>query len=195
MSVPTIVNNMRRAGSLKPGLFETLRLSIFCGEPLAMPTVNAWQEAAPSSVIENIYGPTECTIVCMRQRPTEPPLITKERGILSINDAYDNFDIVICDPSGAALPDNEIGEIVLGSTQLADGYFNRPDLTDKAFRTIDGKRWYFTGNLGYRDAHGKFHHMGRLDNQVKMKGNRIELEEVEIYLRRACGTELAVVVA
>ncbi|MEP0940653.1 MAG: AMP-binding protein [Rhizobiaceae bacterium] len=195
MSVPTIVNNMRRAGSLKPGLFETLRLSVFCGEPLAIPTVAAWQDAAPNSVIENIYGPTECTIVCMRQRLTEPPLVTKERGILSIGDAYDNFEIVICDPTGAELPVNEIGEIVLGSTQLADGYFNRPDLTDAAFRKVSGKRWYFTGDLGYRDENGKFHHMGRLDNQVKMKGNRIELEEVETHLRRACGTELAVVVA
>ncbi|MCJ8308642.1 MAG: AMP-binding protein [Rhizobiaceae bacterium] len=195
MSVPTIVNNMRRAGSLKPGLFDTLRLSIFCGEPLAMPTVEAWQEAAPQSVIENIYGPTECTVVCMRQRLTQPPLVTRERGILSIGDAYENFDIRICDPSGAQVPTNEIGEIVLGSDQLADGYFNRPDLTDAAFRMVDGRRWYFTGDLGYRDENDKFHHMGRLDNQVKMKGNRIELEEVETHLRRACGTELAVVVA
>lgn len=194
MSVPTIVNNMRRAGRLKPDLFPTLRQSVFCGEPLAMATVEAWQEAAPNSVIENIYGPTECTVVCMRQRYTNPPLVTKERGILSIGDAYANFDITICDENGVPVADGTIGEIVLASSQLSNGYFNAPDLTAKAFREHHGVMHYYTGDLGYRDTDGKYHHMGRVDNQVKMKGNRIELEEVETHLRQVCDTELAVVV-
>ena len=93
------------------------------------------------------------------------------------------------------LPDGETGEIVLASDQLADGYFARPEQTAAAFRTVDGQRCYFTGDLGYRDGDGRFHHMGRLDNQVKLKGNRVELEEVEFHLRRASETDLAVVVA
>ena len=196
MSVPTIVNNMRRSGALKPGLFETLRLSVFCGEPLGMSTVNAWAEAAPNSVIENIYGPTECTIACTRQRLVASPPVTQERDILSIGDPYDNVGIIICDENAEQVADGQTGEIVLAGPQLADGYFKSPDQTAKAFRVIDGKRLYFTGDLGYRDARdGKFHHMGRVDNQVKMKGNRIELEEVETHLRKASDTVLAVVVA
>ncbi|MEL6946091.1 MAG: AMP-binding protein [Pseudomonadota bacterium] len=195
MSVPTIVNTMRNAGSLKPGLFETLRLSVFCGEPLAMATVNAWAEAAPDSVIENIYGPTECTVVCTRQRLTNPPIVTEKRGILAIGDAYENFEITLRDADGAIVPDGETGEIVLKSPQLAAGYFNAPEQTAKAFRMVDGERHYFTGDLGMRDENGVFHHMGRSDNQVKLKGNRIELEEVEMHLRKASETELATVVA
>ncbi len=195
MSVPTIVNNMRRANKLSGGLLPTLRLSIFCGEPLAMPTVDAWASAAPNSTIENIYGPTECTVVCTRQRLTNPPLITPKRGILAIGQAYENFEIAICGEDGAPLPDGETGEIALASPQLSNGYFKAPEQTDKAFRMIDGKRWYYTGDLGYRDENGILHHMGRTDNQVKMKGNRIELEEVETHLRRVCNTELATVVA
>ena len=195
MSVPTIVNTMRRAGSLKPDMFDTLRLSVFCGEPLGMDTVNAWAEAAPNSVVENIYGPTECTVVCARQRLTNPPLVTESRNILAIGAPYDNFEITICAPDGSALRDGETGEIALTSPQLSDGYFNAPEQTAKAFRTIDGKRWYFTGDLGMRDADGVLHHMGRADNQVKVKGNRIELEEVETHLRKAAGTDLAAVVA
>ena len=195
MSVPTIVNNMRRAKKLSEGMFPSLRLSVFCGEPLAMPTVNAWQEAAPNSVIENIYGPTECTIVCTRQQLTDPPLVTEKRGILAIGPAYENFEIAICDEEGNHLPDGETGEIALASPQLSNGYFNAPEQTAKAFRTIKGKRWYYTGDLGYRDENGIFHHMGRTDNQIKMKGNRIELEEVETHLRKVCQTELATVVA
>ncbi|MEL6745318.1 MAG: hypothetical protein AAFO68_07610, partial [Pseudomonadota bacterium] len=77
----------------------------------------------------------------------------------------------------------------------AAGYFNAPEQTAKAFRIIDGERHYFTGDLGMQDENGVFHHMGRSDNQVKMKGNRIELEEVEMHLRKSSQTELATVVA
>lgn len=195
MSVPTVVNTMRRAGRLKPDLLPSLRLSVFCGEPLAMPTVLDWAAAAPNSVIENIYGPTECTVVCTRQRLTADPIVTKSRNILAIGEPYANFTILITDADGNELPDGQTGEIVLKSEQLSDGYFNAPELTAKAFRTIDGERCYFTGDLGVRDENGILHHMGRADNQVKMKGNRIELEEVETHLRRACGSDLACVVA
>ena len=195
MSVPTIANNMRGLGVLKPGIFPDLRLSVFCGEPLALATAQDWAAAAPNSGVENIYGPTEGTVVCTRQPLTDPPVVTPERQILSIGPAYPNFDITIRDEGGAVLPDGQTGEIVIASDQLSDGYFNRPEQTAKAFRVIDGRRHYFTGDLGYRDADGRFHHMGRTDNQVKLKGNRVELEEVEFHLRAACGTDLAVVVA
>jgi amino acid adenylation domain-containing protein len=196
MSVPTIVNNMRRSGSLKPGLFPSLRLSFFCGEPLGMTTVNAWAEAAPNSAIENIYGPTECTIACTRQPLIDCPPVTEERDILSIGDPSGNVGVMICDRNAEQVCDGQVGEIVLSGPQLAEGYFKSPEQTAKAFRLIDGKRWYFTGDLGYRNPEdGKFHHMGRVDNQVKMKGNRIELEEVDTHLRKACDTVLAVVVA
>ncbi len=195
MSVPTIVNNMRRNRVLKPGVFPSLRLSIFCGEPLAITTVSDWATAAPNSVIENIYGPTECTVVCMRQRYSEPPLVTPERQILSIGDAYDGFDIAICDPHGNHLADEMVGEIAISSDQLSDGYFNRPEQTAEKFQIVDGKRWYFTGDLGYRDRRGCFHHMGRVDNQIKLKGNRVELEEVDMHLRRACQTDMAATIA
>ncbi len=195
MSVPTIVNNMRRNGVLKAGIFPSLRLSVFCGEPLAITTARDWATAAPNSVIENIYGPTECTVVCMRQRFTEPPLVTPERQILSIGDAYDDFEIAICDAAGSQLADETVGEIAISSDQLSDGYFNRPQQTADKFRTIDGRRWYFTGDLGYRDRDGRYHHMGRVDNQIKLKGNRVELEEVDMHLRHACQTDLAATIA
>ena len=70
MSVPTLIALMRRTGSLKPGIFPSLRLSIFCGEPLTVSAARAWADAAPNSSVENIYGPTEGTVVCMRQTLT-----------------------------------------------------------------------------------------------------------------------------
>lgn len=195
LSVPTIVNNIRRANRLGPNLFPSLRLSMFCGEPLPLATVQAMAEAAPNARIENIYGPTECTIVCSRQTITNPPKITEQRDIIAIGNEFSNTKMLICDEDGKVLPDGKMGEIALESAKLADGYFKAPDQTAKAFRQIDGKRLYFTGDLGYRDQDGILHYMGRTDNQVKMKGNRIELEEVDTHLRKSAGTELAAVVA
>ncbi len=195
LSVPTIVNNVRRANRLGPNLFPSLRLSMFCGEPLPMATIEAMQEAAPNARIENIYGPTECTIVCSRQTVTNPPLITEQRDILAIGQEFSNTKMLICDEDGNLLPDGKMGEIALESEKLADGYFKAEEQTKKAFRNVDGRRLYFTGDLGYRDENGVLHYMGRTDNQIKMKGNRIELEEVDTHLRKAAGTELAAIVA
>ncbi|MEP2978695.1 MAG: amino acid adenylation domain-containing protein [Lentilitoribacter sp.] len=195
LSVPTIVNNVRRANRLGPNLFPSLRLSMFCGEPLPIATIKAMQEAAPNARIENIYGPTECTIVCSRQTVTNPPLITEQRDILAIGNEFSNTKMLICDEEGNVLPDGKMGEIALESAKLADGYFKAEEQTKKAFRNLAGRRMYFTGDLGYRDENGVLHYMGRTDNQIKMKGNRIELEEVDTHLRKAAGTELAAIVA
>jgi amino acid adenylation domain-containing protein len=195
MSVPTIITMMKANGALKPGVFPSLRLSVFCGEPLPMPAVEAWADAASNSVIENIYGPTECTVVCMRQRLTPDAPVTPRRNILAIGTPYANFEIGIFDAAQNPLPQGDIGEIALKSPQLSDGYFNSPEQTARAFRMVRGERWYLTGDLGYQDTDGVFHHMGRADNQVKLKGNRIELDEVDMHLRAASGTDLACTVA
>ena len=195
LSVPTIVNNVRRANRLGPNLFPSLRLSMFCGEPLPIATIEAMKEAAPNARIENIYGPTECTIVCSRQTVTNPPLVTEQRDILAIGHEFSNTKMLICDEDGNELPEGKMGEIALESAKLADGYFKAEEQTKKAFRNVDGRRMYFTGDLGYRDENGVLHYMGRTDNQIKMKGNRIELEEVDTHLRKAAGTELAAIVA
>src|SRR5205814_9542462 len=63
-SVPSTAVFMRRLGELKPGLYPHLRLSLFCGEALPVDVVRDWSLAAPNSIIENIYGPTELTIGC-----------------------------------------------------------------------------------------------------------------------------------
>ncbi|TYR30464.1 AMP-binding protein [Mesorhizobium microcysteis] len=195
MSVPTLVAMMRRNRSLKPGVFPSLRLSIFCGEPLPVEAARAWAEATPNGVVENIYGPTEGTVVCMRQRLTAPAVTTPSRGIVAIGTPYENMDIAILDARQKPLVDGTPGEIALSGPQLAIGYFGAPEQTADRFRKIDGRRWYLTGDLGMRDENGVFHHLGRTDNQVKVKGNRIELEEVEMHLRRAAGTDMVAVVA
>ncbi|MCX7339305.1 MAG: AMP-binding protein [Hyphomicrobiales bacterium] len=195
MSVPTVIGLIRKTGALKPGLFPSLRLSIFCGEPLPVQAAQAWLAATPNGVLENIYGPTEATVICMRQRLTDPPVVTQGRDILAIGRPYVTMEIALLDSSQQPVAPGIAGEIALCGPQVGIGYFGQPELTADRFREINGKRWYLTGDIGYRDQAGVYHHLGRADNQVKVKGNRIELEEVDAHLRRAAGVELIATVA
>lgn len=196
MSVPTLAAMMRKSGSLKPDTLPSLRSSIFCGEPLPVATVQAWAEAAPNSTIDNIYGPTEGTVICLRQRVSYPYVTTAERNIIAIGTPYPTMKVAILDTCQQPVPDGQSGEIALCGPQLAEGYFNysATHQSDR-FRNINGERWYLTGDLGMRDAGGIFHHLGRMDNQIKLKGNRIELEEVEAHLRHAAESDMAAVIA
>ena len=195
MSVPTIIALMRRNGSLKPDAFPSLRLSIFCGEPLPVSAAEAWQAATPNGVVENIYGPTECTVVGLQQRLTAPPVVTSGRDIIAIGKPFPTMGIAILDERQQRVPRGEPGEIALSGPQVGIGYLGQEALTADRFRLIDGERWYLTGDLGRMDADGVFHHLGRVDNQIKLKGNRVELEEIDAHLRRAAGTELVATVA
>ncbi|MBU1316259.1 MAG: AMP-binding protein [Alphaproteobacteria bacterium] len=195
MSVPTLVAVMRRNGVLRPGVFPSLRLSIFCGEPLPVSAAQVWAAAASNGVVENIYGPTEGTVICLRQQLTVPPIETAGRGILAIGTPYESMDVAIFDSEHNSLPNGIPGEIALSGPQLAMGYLDAPEQTADRFRVIRDRRWYLTGDLGVRDERGIFHHLGRTDNQVKVKGNRIELEEVEANLRQAAETDTVAVVA
>jgi amino acid adenylation domain-containing protein len=195
MSVPTVIGLMRQNGTLRPGLLPSLRLSIFCGEPLPVAAAQAWAEATPNGRVENIYGPTEATVVGLRQPLTSPPVATGGRDILAIGRPYETMKVAILDPEQRPLPAGEIGEIALAGPQVGIGYFGQPELTRDRFRMIDDERWYLTGDLGRMDPTGVFHHLGRVDNQIKLKGNRVELEEIDAHLRRAADTELVATVA
>ncbi|WP_158284665.1 AMP-binding protein [Oricola cellulosilytica] len=195
LSVPSVVTMARKTGGLAPDSLPSLRISLFCGEPLPVETAEAWSRAAPNSIVDNIYGPTEATIACLRQPWTEGGLSTRERGIVAIGRPYPGMEARIVDAGGRTVADGERGEIALAGAQLARGYFGQPELTAERFPVIDDKRWYLTGDRGYRDADGVFHHLGRLDNQIKLHGHRIELEEIDMGLRDAAETDTAAAVA
>ncbi len=195
LSVPSIIAMMRKTRALEPGSLPSLRLSWFCGEALPVGAARAWAAAAPNSHVENIYGPTEATVACLWQSVVEPVAVTPSREIVAIGLPYPGMEAAILDDKLRPVPAGTPGEIALSGAQLAHGYFGQPELTSARFPTIDGKRWYLTGDLGVRDENGLFHHLGRIDNQVKVLGNRIELEEVEMHLRSASGSDHVAAIA
>ncbi len=195
LSVPSIIAMIRKTRALEPGSLPSLRLTWFCGEALPVGAARAWAAAAPNSHVENIYGPTEATVACLWQPVEEPVEVTPSREIVAIGVPYPGMEAAILDETLRPLPIGTAGEIALSGPQLAHGYFGQPELTQARFPVIGGKRWYLTGDLGMQDESGLFHHLGRIDNQVKVLGNRIELEEVEMHLRAASGSDNVAAVA
>lgn len=194
-SVPSTAAFMQRMRMLAPGAFPDLRYSLFCGEPLPLASAQAWQAAAPNSVVDNLYGPTEATVACTLQRLADPPRVTASRGILAIGLPFPGTECAVVDADLNPVATGEPGELLLAGGQLAKGYFEAEELTATRFPVLQGKRWYRTGDLVYQDAELAFHHLGRIDNQVKVLGNRVELEEIDAHLREVAGTDLVAAVA
>lgn len=194
-SVPSLVGMLHQMKTLLPAALPDVRLTVFGGEPLPLSIVEVWRQAAPNSVVHNLYGPTEVTISCLSQPVTNPPLVTPHRNVIAIGSPFPDLDAAILTPDRQFISTDEPGELALSGIQLAQGYLNAGELTAARFPVIQGKRWYLTGDLAFRDSSGAFHHLGRIDNQVKVLGNRVELEEIDTYLRELSQAELVATVA
>jgi D-alanine--poly(phosphoribitol) ligase subunit 1 len=194
-TVPSVVSGMHKMKMLAPGSLPSLRYSLLAGEPLPVLTASIWKQAAPNSAVDDLFGPTEATCVCIGQRFNGPENGTPKRDVVAIGTPLMGMEAAIVDSSLEFLPDGQQGELLVAGPQLSSGYFGAEDLTRAAFIILGGKRWYRTGDLAYRDSFGTFHHLGRIDNQIKVRGQRVELEEVESYLREIYGTDAVAAVA
>ena len=193
-SVPSTAVFLERMKMLQPGAFPSLRRSIFCGEPLPVRSAQAWQRAAPNSTVDNLYGPTEVTVFCTWERLTEAPHVTPDRGVVAIGKPFPGMEAAVLDECCAFVAPGVKGELALSGGQVATGYFRDPKLTAERFPVIAGKVWYRTGDLVFQDDEGLYHHLGRIDNQIKIVGHRVELEEIENHLREICATDMVAVV-
>lgn len=190
-SAPSLASNMQMLNVLKKGTFPSLRLSWFCGEALPAELAHAWSEAAPASSVYNVYGPTETTIfvTSYRYEPDKSPTT----GVVPIGDVLPGLDYLVIDDGR---PATGIGELWLSGDQIVPGYWNRPDATAASFVKRPGseRMWYRTGDLARVDDRFGLMFHGRIDRQVKMRGNRVELQEIESTVRRAVGCATVAVI-
>ena len=141
--------------------------------------------------IYNMYGPTETTIWS-----TISNLTYKDH--IDIGRPIKNTEIYIMDDSLTLLPSGQVGEICIAGKGLAKGYVGRDDLTAEKFIYLPQKtntRVYRTGDMGRILPDGNLEYLGRTDNQVKIRGHRIELEEIELQLNQFDGIKQSVVIA
>ncbi len=188
-SVPSTAVFMRRFGVLKPGMYPGLRLTLFCGEALPVEVAQQWALAAPNSIIENIYGPTELTIACTAYRwNEETSLAESEQGVVPIGEPFDHMRALIVDDQLREVREGKDGELVMTGRQLTLGYWQDEEKTRKAFVVLPGQdeTYYRTGDRVRRPGPDKpLVYLGRLDSQVKVLGHRVELGEIEAAVREA----------
>ena len=165
-----------------PGL-DSLRHMIVGGEALRTELVDDVLAAAPSLAVINAYGPTETTVV-VTDHTAVPHASTRTAPI---GRPIAGTDLLVLDTSLRRVPDGAVGELYVRGTPLARGYLGRPARTAGSFvadPTGDqpGARVYRTGDLVRRRA-GVLEYLGRIDSQVKVRGNRVELGEIDAALR------------
>lgn len=160
-------------------------LTMLCGgEPL--PRDLARELAAGAGALWNVYGPTETTIWSSAGQ------VRPDDDLITIGAPVLNTGLYVIDASGQLALPGAAGELAIGGLGLANGYFGQPDLTAAAFRrhTLDDgapRRLYFTGDMAKRLPDGRIQHLGRRDLQIKLRGFRIELEDIESALRAIPG--------
>jgi amino acid adenylation domain-containing protein len=185
---PSVAGSLLRKRENAPGL----RLLLTIGEMLTKPVIEEFggSEARPS-MLWGMYGPTEAAIHCTLQpdfahdSPTGNiglPLDTVSAFILNIPGEEET------NAGFKVLPRGEVGELAIGGHQLAEGYLNRPELTSKVFVDTPYGRLYRTGDKARMLDDGTFECLGRIgDGQVKLRGQRMELGEVEHAALRTPG--------
>ena len=175
----------------KRPLPPSVRLVLIGGEQVNPQLVKQWFSNVDSDRVRlvNMYGPTEVTIVS-----TFCELLPDHS--CSIGKPIDNIDVHLLDESGSVITEADtIGEIVLSGVGVANNYWNRPEESARSFFRSDfsGQRCYRSGDLARYDSSGRLLFAGRQDNQVKLRGFRIELNEVALAVSLCAGIDDVVV--
>lgn len=195
LSAPSTVVLMDRLKMLKAGRYPTLRWALFCGETLPAEIADRFAQAAPDAVIENLYGPTELTIACAAHR-WEGTRAGAEvvGGLVPIGEAFPGMDVLICDETLHEVPRGAPGELLMTGPQMALGYLDEPERTAQAFVVPPGheRTFYRTGDRVCWPIEQPMHYLGRVDDQLKIRGYCVEPGEVESVLREVSGASVAV---
>lgn len=152
-------------------------------EAFPAPLYDRLRELRGDSVILNVYGPTEATMGCAAEE-------MRGEGAVTVGTPIANTAFIVADPFGNPLPAGVRGELVICGAQVGRGYVNLPDRTAESFFIHDGRRAYRSGDLAAWTEDGRIRIFGRIDNQIKLRGFRIELDEIEKVLSEFPGVRL-----
>jgi len=184
-SVPYLLAQLSTRGVLADRDLSSLRWVLFGGESFPPGQLAALMRQLDGVQFSNVYGPAEVN-QCTSYTVPGPP---EPDSVVPIGRAWSAAELRIVDPaSGQPVAPGTPGVLLVATDSMMTGYWNRPDLTAAAIDTIVGTppgaaRWYRTGDLVVEQADGNVLFLGRIDNQVKLRGYRIELEAIDAVLR------------
>ncbi|QHC27566.1 amino acid adenylation domain-containing protein [Streptomyces sp. HF10] len=205
--VPSLGSLAERTGALAPGSMPTLTKVMLGGERLTAEQARQWAEAAPNAVLHNMYGPTEVSVVCVHKDLGSVGRLVPagSNGTMPIGEVLPHLESVVLGEDGQPAP---TGELCLRGPQRFAGYLDPAHNEGRFLRRRPGAAalalpagetpcdtdWYRTGDLVRAEGEGLVF-LGRLDDQVKVRGHRIEVGEVEAQLACHPAVREAVVVA
>ncbi|MGW8554325.1 non-ribosomal peptide synthetase [Streptomyces tubercidicus] len=170
------------------------RLLVLGGERLPVDGLRAFLTDTDSTVL-NVYGVTEAAVSSTVHEITRDSLT--DGAEIPLGTELPGERVHVLDAHHRPLPDGAVGELAIAGAGLAEGYVGNPEATDARFihvEALGGERVYLTGDRGYRGRDGLLYFLGRLDHQIKLRGYRIELEEVEAAASAALGGRSCAVV-
>jgi amino acid adenylation domain-containing protein len=188
-TVPSLAQALVRSGSIP----SSVRVFTLCGEPLTRELADALYARGHIEKVYNLYGPTETTTystVSLVPRSEDAPV--------RIGKPLRGTQLYVLDEQGEPAPLGVAGELFIGGAGVARGYHRRDELTAERFvwrelPLVGRQRVYRTGDRVRWLANGELDFLGRIDQQIKLRGYRIELEEIEHHLRAQKGIASAVV--
>ena len=191
VSTPSFAQMCLVENSFAEPMLPSVRRFLFCGETLAPHTAAHLLSRFPQAKVWNMYGPTEATVATTSI--LIDAAILEQHSPLPVGRAMPGTRIFVLDHNGRELPAKGRGEIIIAGPNVSPGYVERPDLTARVFFEYRGLHAYKTGDIGqFRD--GLLFFEGRIDEQIKFSGYRIELGDVETNLRKLATVRDAVVI-
>ena len=181
-SVPSTLHYMAQFDVVAQNDFPTLKRLIWCGEVFPAPALIYWMKRLPHVQFTNLYGPTEATIASSYY--TVPAVPPDPRASIPIGTPCDGEELMVLDEQLQPVAPGKTGDLYIGGVGLSPGYWRDAKKTAKSFRwfPISGKsrrRIYKTGDLARMGSEGLLYFVGRTDSQIKTRGYRVELGEIE----------------
>ena len=185
---PSFVDLLLLDKSFGKELMPNLQTILFCGEKLLKSTINKLYSRFDNLQIINSYGPTECTFAVTSTNISKDMVISEN---VPVGVPKKDVGIYIVDENRKQLQDGEIGEILIVGESVSDGYIG--NVVNNSFFNYNERKAYLTGDLGYI-KNGMLYYKERKDKQIKFKGYRIELTDIEENLKELYYIDKAVVI-
>ena len=173
--VPTMVAMLLRMRDLGSYDLRNLRYLTNTGAALPVQHIRSLQQLLPHVKLFSMFGLTECK----RVGYLEPEELAQRPG--SVGKAMPNCEVAVVDDQGDCVPPGEVGELVIRGSNVMQGYWRDPSMTDKTYRAgaYPASRWLYSGDYFRMDAEGFLYFLGRKDDMIKTRGERVSPKEVE----------------
>ncbi|MEL7351448.1 MAG: amino acid adenylation domain-containing protein [Cyanobacteria bacterium P01_A01_bin.116] len=185
-SVPFALTQLILRGVLAQRDLSTLRWVLFAGEPFPAKYLYALMQQLPNARFSNIYGPAEVNQCMYYHVPPPAAGAPVPKDIAPIGQVWENSEELVVDEQDQPVAPGEMGELLIRSATMMSGYWQQPALNAKAFFHTQianqAAVFYRTGDLVQQQPDGQYRFIGRKDRQIKTRGYRVELDEVETTL-------------